>query len=50
MARKKLVRLRDFEKAITRLSAVRSIDVALDLSNGITIPNYETEINVLDTK
>lgn len=50
MARKKLVRVRDLEKGITRLSAVKSIDAALDLGNGITIPNYETEINALATK
>ena len=50
MARKKLVRVRDLEKGVTRLSAVKSIDAALDLGNGITIPNYETEINALATK
>lgn len=50
MSRRKLARVLDLEKATTRLSAVRSIDAALDLSNGITIPNYETEINVLATK
>lgn len=50
MARKKLVRVRDLEKATTRLSAVKSIDAALDLANGITIPNYEAEIKALATK
>ncbi|NHN27079.1 hypothetical protein FIA58_015455 [Flavobacterium jejuense] len=50
MARKKLVRVRDLEKATTRLSAVKSIDPALDLANGITIPNYEVEIKALAKK
>ena len=50
MARKKLVRVRDLEKATTRLSAVKSSDTALDLANGITIPNYETEIKAMVTK
>ena len=34
MSRRKLARVLDLEKATTRLSAVRSIDAALDLSNG----------------
>lgn len=50
MARKKLVRVLDLEKGITRLAAVKSIDVSLDLGNGISVPNYETEIKALTTK
>lgn len=50
MSRRKLARVLVLEKATTRLSAVRSIDTALDLANGITIPNYETEIKALITK
>lgn len=44
MARKKLVRVRDLDKGNTRLAAVKSIDPALDLSNGLTVENYEVEI------
>jgi hypothetical protein len=50
MARKKLVRVLDLEKGITRLAAVKSIDTALDLGNGINVPNYETQVNLLSTK
>ena len=50
MSRKKLVRVRDLDKATTRLSAVKSIDTALDLANGITIPNYEAEVKALIAK
>ena len=44
MARKKLVRVRDLDKGRTRLAAVKSIDVALDLGNNLTVVNYETEV------
>ena len=50
MARRKLSRVLDLEKGITRLSAVKSIDVALDLGNDITVANYETQVNLLTTK
>lgn len=50
MARKKLVRVPDFDKGITRLAAVKSIDPVLDLGNGITVANYETKINLVRTK
>ncbi|WP_130733203.1 hypothetical protein [Flavobacterium sp. J27] len=50
MARRKLARVLDLEKGMTRLSAVKSIDASLDLGNGISVPNYETEINLLTTK
>jgi hypothetical protein len=50
MARKKLVRVPDFDKGTTRLAAVKSIDPALDLGNGITVANYETKVNLLRTK
>lgn len=50
MARRKLARVLDLEKATTRLAAVKSIDPALDLGNGISIPNYEERVNVLTAK
>ena len=50
MARRKLSRVLDLEKGITRLAAVKSIDVALDLGNTITVPNYEVQVNLLSTK
>lgn len=50
MARKKLVRVLDLEKGTTRLAAVKSIDTALDLGNGINVANYETQVNLLSTK
>lgn len=49
MARRKLVRVDDIERARTRLAAVKSIDPALDLGSGITIGNYETAIVSLAT-
>ena len=45
MARRKLVRVPDFDKAKTRLASVKSIDVALDLGNEITVSKYEVEVN-----
>ena len=50
MARKKLVRVLDLEKGITRLAAVKSIDTALDLGNGIDVPNYEAQVTLLSGK
>lgn len=50
MARRKLARVLDLEKGRTRLAAVKSISVELDLGNDITVPNYEAEINLLSTK
>jgi hypothetical protein len=50
MARKKLVRVLDLEKGITRLAAVKSIDTALDLGNGIDVPNYEAQVTLLSSK
>lgn len=50
MARRKLSRVLDLEKGITRLAAVKSIDAALDLGNTITVANYETRINLVSTK
>ena len=50
MARKKLVRVPDLEKGITRLAAVKSIDPALDLGNGISVPLYGEQVNLLSTK
>jgi hypothetical protein len=50
MARKKLIRVLDLEKGITRLAAVKSIDTALDLGSNINVANYETQVNLLSTK
>lgn len=50
MARRKLIRIVDLEKGITRLAAVKSIDTALDLGNNITVVNYETQITSLQSK
>lgn len=49
MARKKLIRVPDLDKGVTRLASVKSIDPAIDLANGITAVNYETQINLLRT-
>jgi hypothetical protein len=50
MARRKLARVLDLEKGLTRLAAVKSIDVNLDLGNNITTANYQTVIDALQTK
>ena len=50
MARRKLARVIDLEKGNTRLAAVKSINGALDLGSGITLGNYETQLNALATK
>ena len=50
MARKKLIRVPELDKGRTRLSAVISIDPALDLGNGITAFLYKTEIDELTTR
>ena len=50
MARKKLARVLVLEKGKTRLAAVKSIDPVVDLGNGISVPNYEVEIDLLTTK
>ena len=50
MARRKLSRVLDLEKATTRLAAVKSIDPLLDLGNNINAANYEMQVNLLSTK
>lgn len=50
MARRKLGRVLDLEKGKKRLAAVKSIDPALDLGNGIEVLKYETEVTKMDTK
>ena len=47
MARKKLMRVINLDKARTRLSGVKSIDPALDLGNGISVDNYQREVTVM---
>ena len=50
MARRKLERLEDLDKGKSRLASMKSINPTLDLGNGITIANYELEVNKLSTK
>jgi hypothetical protein len=50
MARKKLVSVPVLDLAKTRLSGLKSIDTALDLSNGNTVVGYEVEIESLNKK
>jgi len=50
MARRKLVRVPDLEKGITRLAAVKSIDPDLDLGNNITLANYKIQVDLLADK
>ena len=45
MARKKLIRVPDYDKARTRLASVKSIDNDLDLGSDITVTNYEKEVD-----
>ena len=45
MARKKLTRVLDLEKGITRVAAVKSIDPALDLGNGLSITGFNTQLD-----
>lgn len=44
MARKKLVRVPTLDKANPRISGIQSIDLTLDLNNGLTVVNYQTQI------
>ena len=44
MARRKLARIKEYDLAKTRLAALKSIDPALDLGNGMTVANYEKSI------
>lgn len=44
MARRKLARIKEYDLAKTRLSALKSIDANLDLGNGMTVANYEKSI------
>lgn len=44
MARKKLVRVSTLDKANPRISGIQSIDLTLDLNNGLTVVNYQTQI------
>ena len=50
MARRKLARVLDLEKGTIRLAAVKSIDPNLDLSNNITVANYEAQIDLTRNK
>ena len=45
MARKKLIRVPDFDKAKTRLASIKSIDKSLDLGSDITAIKYEVEVD-----
>ena len=44
MARKKLIRVPDYDKAKIRLASIKSIDKALDLGNDVTAAKYEAEV------
>lgn len=44
MARKKLFRVPALEKGNTRLAAIKSIASDLDLGNGLTVENYQVEV------
>lgn len=50
MARRKLTRVLDLEKGITRLAAIKSIDATLDLGNGINAANYEAQVQLVSAK
>ena len=50
MARRKLARVLDLEKGKVRLAAIKSIDPVLDLGNTITVANYQTQVNLMETK
>ena len=45
MARRKLARIKEYDKAKTRLAALKSIDPALDLGNGMVIGNYQKSVD-----
>ena len=49
MARRKKV-FTHYDQANTRLSALKSIDPALDLGSSLTVPNYEAQILALRDK
>ncbi|MEI9943344.1 MAG: hypothetical protein WDN26_03915 [Chitinophagaceae bacterium] len=48
MGRRKLERLKDIDKANSRLAALKSIDPALDLGNGLTVAGYAAEVNTFN--
>lgn len=50
MARRKLAKIPELVKAETRASALESIDANLDLNNGLTLPDYNTQIADLQKK
>ena len=45
MARRKLVRIKEYDLAKARLASLKSIEPDLDLGNGMTISNYEKSID-----
>lgn len=49
MGRRKLASIKGYDKAKTRLSAMKSIDPNLDLGNGLTVSVFEATINTTGT-
>ena len=45
MARRKLARIKQYDLAKTRLAALKSIDPALDLGNGMVLVNYQKSVD-----
>ena len=45
MARRKLARIKEYDNAKSRLAALKSINPALDLGNGMVIGTYQTSID-----
>ena len=45
MARRKLARIKEYDLAKTRLAALKSIDPALDLGNGMLLSNYQKSVD-----
>lgn len=45
MARRKLARIKEYDKAKTRLAALTSIDPALDLGNGMVLSNFQKSVD-----
>lgn len=50
MARLKLERVLDLDKARTRLAALKSIDPTLDFGDGITVAAFEAQVDLLAAK
>ncbi len=49
MARRKLARIKQYDKAKTRLAAIVSIDPALDLGNGMSVSNFQKKLDTFNS-